>query len=239
MVAIVIPARLASIRLPGKVLKDIHGKPMIRHVYDAASGADLADDVFVATPDEEIIDVVSGFGGRAILTREHSTMLGRCSEAAEHLDSLNYKTVVVVGGDEPMIRPEMIDLALRNHQVMTCLVAKMQPDEDPSNPNTMKVLLGHDNSIIWFSRAAIPGKKPMQDCDVEYYKQVDVLVFNTQMLVRFNSMAQGPLERAEGIDMNRYMENGWGLMKGVLSPFDTRSVDTQEDLDAIIKAMEC
>ena len=239
MTAIIIPARIASVRLPGKVLKDIHGKPMIRHVYDAASKAALASDVFVATPDEEIINVVNGFGGRSILTREHSTMLGRCSEAAEHLDKLGYKDIVVVGGDEPMLKPEMIDLALRDHKIMTCLVAKMQPEEDPHDPNIIKVILGHDSNIRWFSRAAIPGKKPMQDYDVEYHKQVDVLVFNTQMLIRFNGMAQGPLERAEGIDMNRYMENGWGLMRGTLSPFDTRAVDTQDDLDTIIMEMGC
>lgn len=237
-IAGVIPARLASTRLPRKVLRDIEGKPLIQHVYERTNQSELLDKVYVATPDKEIIKVVSDFGGNSILTGPHPTVLDRCSEAAEHLNKLDYDLIVVVQGDEPLVKPEMIDLVLRPNYsslFITCLIKKLNSSDDPWNPNTVKVIKNKSDSIIYLSRSVIPGVTPEKydTGNVPIYKQVCVMGFRIKQLINFGKMDMGPLEQSEGIDLVRYPENGIFLIKAIESPFETQAVDTAEDLEKV------
>lgn len=237
MTAIVIPARLASTRLPRKVLRDIHGKPLIWHVYQGCLGSDLADEVYVATEDQEVVDVVSKFG-KAILTPKANNVLDRCSMAADHLADKGHDTVVVVQGDEPMVRYEMIDLAIRGNQLATCLVKKT--DEDPWNPNMVKAVIDRQGFFIYLSRLPIPGTTPEKHGAFKsvVYKQVCIMAFQTNLLQKYKTMAMGPCEQSEGIDLLRYIEHGYHLIRAVESPYETQCVDTQEDLDLMAELMK-
>jgi 3-deoxy-manno-octulosonate cytidylyltransferase (CMP-KDO synthetase) len=233
MTAIVIPARLASTRLPRKPLRNINGKPMIWYVYQGCLGSDLADEVYVATEDEEIVDVVNGFGGKAILTPKAINVLDRCSMAADHLKDKGHKTVVVVQGDEPQVRPEMIDLAIRGNVHGTCLYKVT--DEDVWDPNMVKVLLDKQSRFVYLSRLPIPGVTPEKHSQlkIEYKKQVCIMAFETAFLQRYKHMEMGPFERAEGIDVLRFLEHGLHLIRGVESPYETHCVDTEQDLEMV------
>lgn len=238
-VAAIIPARLASTRLPRKVLRDIHGKPLIQWVYERTAQAVSVDEVFVATPDKEIIDAVHSFGGRAILTGEQPTVLDRCAEAALTLDNPPYRYVVVVQGDEPMVYPEQVDLVVKEIKSRSChgvcMVKKLDENDDPWNPNMVKAIIDHRNMFIYLSRSVVPGSTPEKHgkFDPVLYKQVCIMAFENTYLRRFGRMEMGPLERSEGIDLVRYIEHGWGLTQAVESPFDTQAVDTQEDLEKV------
>jgi 3-deoxy-manno-octulosonate cytidylyltransferase (CMP-KDO synthetase) len=233
MIAVVIPARLASTRLPRKALADIHGKPAIQWCYEGCLGSTYKPDVFVVTEDQELVDVVHGFGGKAILTGKAYNVLNRCSMAAVQLSEQGYDRIVVMQGDEPMARYEMIDLSLRNLQLATCLYKPIE--EDPWSPNVVKLLVGLDQNIVYMSRLPVPGYSPERDYsfDATFYQQVGIMAFQTSMLVRYNKLEMGPIEKGEGIDLLRYMENGYHCIQAVESPYDTQCLDTQEDLDKI------
>lgn len=237
-IAAIIPARLASTRLPRKVLRDVEGKPLIQHVYERSAKAELLDTVYVATPDEEIMNVVKDFGGKVILTGEHNTVLDRCSNAAEHLKKLDYSHVVVVQGDEPLVKPEMIDLAMRPfpHKAnITCLFQEISENDDPWNPNMVKLILDRRGYIIYLSRSVIPGITPekYKKNKVKILKQVCIMGFRINNLLGFKKLPMGPLEKSEGIDLIRYPENGHFYTLGVNSPFSTQAVDTAEDLEKV------
>lgn len=241
--AALIPARLDSTRLPRKVLRDIHGKPLIQHVYENTSQSELVDEVYVATPDIEIIDVVKSFGGKAVLTTPQPTVLDCCADAAELLVKLNYEFFVVVQGDEPMVRSEMIDLALKpfpKYASVSCLVKKLDDGDDPWNPNTVKVIKDAYDHIIYLSRSVIPGVTPEKydTGSATIYKQVCIMGFTDLELSRFHKFSQEFMERSEGIDLVRYPEHGCFYVVAVESQYDTQAVDTAEDLEKVRRLME-
>ncbi|KKL03922.1 hypothetical protein LCGC14_2621280 [marine sediment metagenome] len=238
-IAVVIPARMASTRFPGKVMKDIHGEPLIWRVYEGCMGSEFvkSEDVFVLTPDEEVGKAVRERGGRVVITGPARTVLERCSQVASLNAFQNYDLIVVVQGDEPMVKPEMIDLAIAKIGLHTisCLVKELDENDDSHNPNMVKLVMDHMNRILYFSRAVIPGVTPERHAGIKrapFYKQVCVMAFTRNALVDYNTMALGRLERAEGIDQLRYLESGWTI-KGIVSEYETQAVDTQEDLDKV------
>ena len=229
--AVIIPARLASTRLPRKALADIHGKPAIQWVYERSKAAKLVEEVFVATPDEELKDVVEGFGGRVILTGPAPTVLDRCSMAAEELPEFEH--LVVVQGDEPTIRPEMIDMVSECRSNIACLVKKVTRKE-AEDQNTVKAVIDSAGFFIYLSRSVIPGGSPEGDYNAtpEYYKQVCVMGFHPSMLKVFKNFPMGPLEKSEGIDLLRYLEQGRFILSRETG-YDTQALDTQADLEKI------
>jgi 3-deoxy-manno-octulosonate cytidylyltransferase (CMP-KDO synthetase) len=235
MTAVIIPARLASTRLPKKPLRDINGKPMIQHVYEGCFGSELVDEVYVATEDEEIADAVRGFGGKVILTGKADNVLMRCSMAVEHVIVTGRNKVVVVQGDEPMVRYEMIDLVLRGKDSISCLIKPIEETEDPWNPNMVKAIIDKQNYFVYLSRAAIPGMTPEKHglYIPAVYKQVCIMAFDAQQLSMYKKLEMGPLERAEGIDLLRYIEHGHDYIRAIESPYETQCVDTQEDLELV------
>jgi len=239
-----IPARMASSRFPGKPLRPIHGIPMVGHCYFRARMCDLLDEVYVATCDQEIVDYIESVGGRAIMTVDtHERASDRCAEAMEKIEAETGESVdivVMIQGDEPMIRPEDIEAAVRpmlsddSIQVVN-LMASIATREEHDDPNEVKVVVDRDDFALYFSREPIPSWKKGAT-DVKMLKQVCVIPFRRDFLLRFNALEPTPLEEIESVDMLRVLEHGYRVK---MVPFkgETYSVDTQEDLERVEEAM--
>jgi 3-deoxy-manno-octulosonate cytidylyltransferase (CMP-KDO synthetase) len=194
--------------------------------------------VYVATPDKEIADVVNDFGGKVILTGQHDTMLDRCSEAARRLKG--YSHIVVSQGDEPMVRYEMIDLAVGELiDEITCLCKAILPGEDPYDPNMVKAIFDKNRYYMYFSRSVLPGFTPEKDgvLQTNVYKQVGIMCFTTQYLAMYGKLERLAAEKSEGIDLLRYLEHGYKVIRAIETPYDTQCVDTPEDLEKVRRMM--
>lgn len=226
--AVIIPARLGSTRLPGKVLKDINGKPLIQWVYERSSIEGVK--VFVATPDPQISEVVVGFGGKVVLTEPTRTVLDRCSIAARLLPQ--YDRFIVVQGDEPTIYPEQVEAMTKVEDA--CMIKKITRVE-AENPNTVKAVISKHGYFRYLSRSVIPGGSPEKDYTgytPTFYKQVCVMSFSNETLHLFGGIEMGNLEKSEGIDLIRFLEHGYEI-KAIETEYETQAVDTQEDLDKV------
>jgi 3-deoxy-manno-octulosonate cytidylyltransferase (CMP-KDO synthetase) len=233
VVELFIPARFASKRLPGKPLADIGGKPMIQWVYERASLATLADKVTVATDDERIREAVTAFGGSVVMTGEHSSGTGRVAEAARNTDS-KADIIVNVQGDEPLIEPETIDLAIRpmlddpTLQVST-LKTPLSEAEELEDPNVVKVVTDKEGFALYFSRSSIPYLNIDNNRASTVYKHIGLYVYRMDFLEVFSTLKQTPLELSEGLEQLRVLESGYRI-KVVETTSDPISIDTEEDL---------
>lgn len=240
----IIPARLASSRLPQKPFAEILGMPMIGHVYHRSKLCTTLDEVYVATCDKEIYDYISSIGGKAVMTSDkHERASDRTAEALLKIElDTNSKMdiVVMIQGDEPMVTPEMINdsiVPLLNDKSIkiTNLMAKMNSIQEHEDPAEVKVVVDTNNFALYFSREAIPSRKKGVD-DVPMLKQVCIIPFLRDFLLEYNEMEQTPLEIIESVDMNRLLENGIKI-KMVLSETETYSVDTLADLENVNNKM--
>ena len=229
----VIPARYASTRLEGKPLKDIHGHTMIEWVYKRAKNSSL-DEVVVATDDEKIYDEVTGFGGKAIMTRkDHPNGTSRIAEVAESYS--DFDVIINIQGDEPLIEGEMIDsliLPFREEVdlVMATLKHKMDTIEEVENPNNVKVVTDMNDYAIYFSRSPIPYPRTL-DMD-NYYKHVGIYGYKRDFVMEYATMDSTPLEVSESLEQLRVLENGYRI-KVLDTPFKIVGVDTPEDLEKV------
>jgi len=240
----VIPARMGSSRFPGKPLASLLGRPMIEHVVRRAGMCDLLDAVYVATCDAEIRSAVEGFGGTVIMTSPaHERASDRVAEAVEVLEAAGHvqtDIIVMIQGDEPMIRPNMIAAAVApmlQDASVACvnLARRIVSREEYVDPNTIKVVMNVQGDALYFSRAPIPTI----DCAWDFssrtsgrppvFKQVCVIPFQRAFLREFARLAPTPLEQAESIDMLRVIEHG-ERVRLVEVEADTHAVDTPEDL---------
>ncbi len=236
----IIPARYASTRFPGKPLVTIGDKPMIRMVYEQASRS--LDAVYVATDDERIYDVVSGFGGRAIMTSpHHQSGTDRCAEAVDKIEAVTgakVDIVVNIQGDEPFIRPEQIDSITACFSDPTVeiatLIRKARPEEDIFNPNQPKVILDISGNAIYFSRAAIPFQRDSDRSDWPkrhiYFKHVGMYAYRKATLKALTLLPRSSLEIAESLEQNRWIENGYRIRTGITT-WESISIDTPDDLE--------
>jgi 3-deoxy-manno-octulosonate cytidylyltransferase (CMP-KDO synthetase) len=240
----IIPARLASSRLPQKPLADILGMPMIGHVYHRSKLCNTLDEVYVATCDKEIYEYINSIGGKAVMTSDkHERASDRTAEALLKIEfDTNSKIdiVVMIQGDEPMVTPEMINDSiaplLNDRSIkITNLMAKMNSTQEHEDPAEVKVVVDKNNFAIYFSREPIPSRKKGVD-DVPMLKQVCIIPFNRDFLLEYNEMEQTPLEIIESVDMNRLVENGIKI-KMVFTDTETYSVDTPLDLENVNKKM--
>jgi len=241
----IIPARMSSSRFPGKPLAKINGVPMIGHVYERTKKCRQLSDVYVATCDQEIKEYIESIGGKAVMTADtHERASERASEAMTKIEAATGKRVdivVMVQGDEPMVVPQMITEAIRplqedkNIQVVN-LMAPLKGAEEQEDPNEVKVVVDNNNDAIYFSREAIPSKKKFKG-EVPVNKQVCIIPFRRDFLIKFNQLKPTPLEIIESVDMLRVIEHGFKV-RMVPSNFDTYSVDTQEDLIFVAQLMK-
>lgn len=240
----VIPARMGSSRFPGKPMADIHGVPMVGHVYYRTRMCPLLDETVVATCDTVIADWVRGIGGRAVMTLDtHERCTDRTAECMlkmEDILSEDVDIVVMVQGDEPMVTPGMIDAAIRpllddpSLDVVN-LMADLGSIEEFEDPNEVKVVTDLSGNALYFSREPVPSRKKGV-LDVPMKKQVCIIPFRRQALLDFNAMPETPLERIESVDMMRLLENGRPV-RMIQTTARTKSVDTPADLELVKKLM--
>jgi len=240
----IIPARMGSSRFPGKPLAEIHGLPMVAHCFLRTQMCSDLVKTYVATCDEEISNYVKSIGGNVILTSEsHERATDRTAEAmlkAETDLGFQVDVVVMVQGDEPMVTPKMINLALtpfKEGQDVK-VVNLMAPILDVPNfedPNEVKVVVDKQSNAIYFSREPIPSRKKGV-AEVPMLKQVCIIPFARDYLLKFNSMEETPLEKIESVDMMRAIENG-DKVRMVMTDELNCSVDTMADLQNAAKLM--
>ena len=228
----VIPARMGSSRFPGKPLADLCGRPMLEHVFRGTVGSPLLDEVVIATCDPEIAAAATGFGAHAVLTSAaHRRATDRVAEAMRHDPA---EIVVMVQGDEPMVQPAMIAAAvdpLLADRDVPCvnLIAPIRSETELLDRNTIKVVFDHNRDALYFSRQPIPTKGDPSWGSGTWFKQVCVIAFRQGALQRFRFLPQGRLERAESVDMLRFVENGVRIRLSETS-VSTHAVDTPDDL---------
>lgn len=230
----IIPARFGSSRLEGKPLKDICGHKMIEWVYKRAKLASL-DEVIVATDDERILKEVESFGGKAILTdKKHTNGTSRIAEIAEKLTE--YEVIINIQGDEPLIKPEMIDSLINSFKEdktidMSTLKHRLDTQEEIENPNYVKVVTDKKGYALYFSRSVIPY--PREFNIHHYYKHIGIYGYKRDFVIKYAKMEITPLEKSESLEQLRALENGYKI-KVIETPYKILGVDTQEELDKVI-----
>ena len=241
----IIPARMASSRFPNKPMAEILGMPMIGHCFKRSSMCSMLNDVYVATCDEEIFNYIVSIGGKAIMTSDqHERASDRTAEAMLKIEQKTKKKidiVVLLQGDEPMTTPKMIESAVLpliddSSINITNLFTDILKVSEFEDPNEVKVVVDNNSDAIYFSREPIPSMKKGIS-NVPMYKQVCVIPFRRDFLIKYNEMEQTNLEIIESVDMLRLIENGIKI-KMVYTDENNFSVDTKQDLINVIDYMK-
>ena len=245
---VTIPARLAATRLPNKPLADIHGRPMIVHVWErvvAAIGS--GDQVIVAAGDAEIVDVMQSAGGRVVLTDPDlpsgSDRVFRAIQEIEKQDGITLEHIINVQGDLPTLAPEIVkktaDL-LQNGADMASLVAEIKDPRDIDNPNVVKAIVSWDEAStkqekvgrgLYFTRAAAPSG------DGPYYHHIGIYGYQRDALEKFVNLPPSTLEKREKLEQLRALEDGMTIRLACVDTIPL-GVDTQEDLEKARKILQ-
>jgi 3-deoxy-manno-octulosonate cytidylyltransferase (CMP-KDO synthetase) len=242
---VLIPARYASTRLPGKPLSDIGGKPMVVRVAERAR-AGGASNVVVATDDQRIRDAVIAHGFDAVMTRsDHPTGTDRLAEAADALGLDDRAIVVNVQGDEPLLEPSlMAEVAetLATHDDASIATA-CHPIDEPAeafNPNVVKVVLDRAGYALYFSRATIPWARDAFAADphtipagLPLYRHYGLYAYRVGFLRRYPSLPPAPIERFEALEQLRVLWHGYRIVVRITRGTPAPGVDTQEDLERV------
>lgn len=224
----VIPARMASTRLPGKPLADLLGRTMLEHVYRRSIACPDLDEVVIATCDEEIRTAAATFGATTVMTSDrHERASDRMAEVAESRPADVY---VLIQGDEPLILPEMISAAVRpflDGSDVGCvnLAAPITSADEFDDPNVIKVVTDRKGDALYMTRQPIPTRS---GSEAHGTKQVCVIPFRADVLRQYAQLEPTPLERAESIDMLRLLEHGIPV-RMVSTAAATHAVDTEAD----------
>jgi len=230
-----IPARLESSRLPGKAILDIHGLPMIIHVYKRCLLAKSLDDVFVATDNEIICDVVEGYGGKVIMTSPgHQTGTDRIAEAVAELD---VDIVVNVQGDEALVNPAYIDKVVEEmqHDQSINVSILVNPFNKRNSVSDIKAVLDEDNNVMYFSRADIPSDARVSEPPM--FKAYHIVPFRKDFLLQYAGWDKGRLEQIEFNEYLRILEKGYKI-RAIIVESDAMSVDTSDDLERVREMMK-
>ena len=234
-IAIGIPVRLGSTRFPDKPLCDILGKPMVEHCYRRCALSKYATDLFVAACDDEIKETVEGFGGQVLMTDPDISRPGlRVAAAAEKLNLDNEDIVVVVQGDEPLVHPDMIDLAVQplldEQDIYVSNLCAELTEKEWTDPGEIKVVCDNQMNAMYMSRSPIPSTVH-EEQRATWWKQVCIMPFRWHFMKKFNhELTPTPLERQESIEMIRALQHGYKV-RMVQSSYLSKSVDT--DLDRL------
>lgn len=229
---IVIPARYASSRLPGKPLAEIHGKPMIQHVYERALQVREASEVIVATDDQRVFDVVASFGGKVMMTSaNHPSGTDRLVEVMQKTSADIYLNIQ---GDEPLIRPADLSLLLKEMQKdqsieVGTLCHAIDVDE-AADPNCVKVIRAHNNNAIYFSRSLIPY--PRNTETISYLKHVGTYAYRSSVLANYANLSDSVLEQSESLEQLRLLSAGISIRVIQVEPTGP-GVDTPKCLERV------
>jgi 3-deoxy-manno-octulosonate cytidylyltransferase (CMP-KDO synthetase) len=247
---IVIPARYASTRLPGKPLIDIGGKPLLQWVYEGGRRSKLADGVLIATDDEKIEKVALAFGAEAIMT--DPALPSGTDRVFAALQSREADLVMNLQGDEPFIEAAIIDQLFSvmedGDADMATLCCPITDEQEYRDPNTVKVVLDSSGFALYFSRSPIPylrtfDSEPYPGTPVSgvrtrnsLYKHIGIYAFTRTFLQQFVSMPKSPLEKAEALEQLRILENGYKI-KVIITDYSGFGIDTPEDLERARKLL--
>ena len=233
----IIPARMGSTRFPGKPMEKIQNIPMIGHCYYRTRMCKDLLETYVATCDQEIYDYIESIGGKAIMTSSaHERATDRTAEAMLKIEEKlgdKIEVVIMVQGDEPMVTPDMISECVTPFMQfddvnVSNLISKITNINDFDDPNEVKVVVDNELNAIYFSREPIPSRKKGFD-NVPMLKQLGIIGFRRDYLLKFNNMPETPLECIESVDMLRVIENGQKI-RTVRTLGKSLGVDTLEDL---------
>jgi 3-deoxy-manno-octulosonate cytidylyltransferase (CMP-KDO synthetase) len=242
---VLIPARYASTRLPGKPLADVAGKPMVVRVAERARGSGAAR-IVVATDDERIRDAVTSHGFESVMTRpDHATGTDRLAEAAVRLRLPADHIVVNVQGDEPLLEPALIRqmarlLAGASDAAMATACHAIDDAREAFNPNVVKVVLDARGYALYFSRATIPWARDAFAADSErippglpLYRHYGLYAYRVSFLLDYPAMPPAPIERFEALEQLRAMWHGHRIVVAVTDGTPAPGVDTEQDLERV------
>ena len=241
----VVPARMAASRFPDKPMKQILGMPMVEHCYLRSAMCHLLDETVVATCDTSILNYINDRGGKAVMTSDtHERATERTAEALLVLEAQNpnnrYDIIVMIQGDEPLIDPEMISQVinplLEGKSQVSNLMVSLISDEEVENPNNVKVVMGVNGNALYMSREPIPSKEKYKG-KINYFRQLGLIAFTREALLRFIDLQPTELEKIESVDMNRFLENGVSIHM-IETKFEVDAVDTPEDLVRVEEKMK-
>lgn len=231
----VIPARLASTRLPRKMLREIAGKPLIGVVYEAVRSSPLLAEAFIATDSEAIMQVCREHGWKAEMTSpSHRSGTERVHEISCRAAADVY---INVQGDEPLTRAEHIASLLRLMENPAAQVGTLMTpaaEVDIANPNAVKVVTDLSGRALYFSRATIPFDRDLTR--PPYFKHLGLYAYRKNALDRFVTLPESALEKTERLEQLRFLENGIPIYVGE-TPHDSVGVDTEEDLRRVIEIL--
>jgi len=246
---IVIPARMASQRLPGKPLLAIAGRPLIEHVYRRACCA-AAQKVVIATDDKQIFAVASGFGAEVIMTSQtHQSGSDRIAECADQLAWGDQQLIVNLQGDEPLMPAACLDqvaalLAADAAADVASLYWPLDKHEEIANPNVVKVVTGQDGHALYFSRSVLPFPRNWDNLEaamqsgISWHRHVGLYAYRAGALRAFTSMQATPLESVEKLEQLRFLESGRKIRMAQACQFIPAGVDTEHDLARVRNSIE-
>ncbi|MBI5296375.1 MAG: 3-deoxy-manno-octulosonate cytidylyltransferase [Chloroflexi bacterium] len=235
---IVIPARLASTRLPRKVLADICGKPLIQRVWERVQQARLADEIVIATDSQEVAGLVEAWGGKALMTDP------ACQSGTERIASLlaqlDADLILNVQGDEPLVDPDMLDALVASWKAAPCdlvtPVYRITSVDDLFNPNIVKVVRAADGRALYFSRSPVPYVRDVpREQWLErqpFWGHIGVYGYSRAVLAKYVSLPASPLQQAESLEQLRFLEAGYSFQT-VETSYHSIAVDTQDDLEKV------
>lgn len=243
----VIPARWGATRFEGKILANLLGKPVIQHVWENAKKARTLDDLIVACDDERIMKAVEDFGGKAVYTSPNQP--SGTDRLAEVVNPMDVDIAVNIQGDEPLMKPIMIDnlvIALKGEKAaqMATMIKKIEDESELTNSNVVKVVVDKNGYALYFSRYSIPYNRTGESDEKKrptYYKHIGLYAFTKDFLFTFRNLPKSSLENAEKLEQLRVLEYGYKI-KTVETKFDTVGIDRPEDLkraeEALLKERE-
>ena len=237
--AIIIPARYASTRLPGKPLLTVKNKPIIQYVYEAAKKSKLASKVIIATDDERIYKAANSFNADCEMTSaNHKCGSDRIAEVALRHDEFDY--ILNLQGDEPQITPEVIDLAIEalikeQDTDISTLVREITSIEQIENPNCVKCVFDNNFNALYFSRCPIPYKR--NENKSPYYAHIGIYGYKKSSLIKMTQLNQTNLELQESLEQLRALQNGMKI-KVAITNLNPTGIDTIEDYEKFKKEIE-
>ena len=235
----IIPARTGSTRFPEKVLADRTGRPLVQHVVEAAGRARTVERVVVATDDPRVAAALEPYGTAVVMTRrDHPNGTSRLAEAAALLGLEAESLVVNVQGDEPEIDPGVIDAAVEalagSHATVSTVATPFTPDQDPRNPNLVKVVRALDGSAMYFSRSLIPYDRDGRGGgDAAPLRHVGIYVYRRSFLEIYIDLPETPAERAESLEQLRVLQHGYRIAVAVRES-SHQGIDTPEQYEAFV-----
>ncbi|MGC8865423.1 MAG: 3-deoxy-manno-octulosonate cytidylyltransferase [Bacteroidales bacterium] len=242
-IAVIIPARYASTRFPGKPLADIRGRSMIMHVWDRVRQAQGIEKVVVATDDERIFRHVTENGGEVVMTSpSHESGTSRCAEAARLISGQgNFDAIINVQGDEPFIDPKQVEEVARllGHQevLIASLMKKIDTESELLSPHAVKVVTDARGWALYFTRQPVPAVRGMETNQwlsrMDYYKHMGIYGYKSFILQNLARLPIAPASQSESLEQLTWLHQGYKIRMGLTS-YESVAIDTPEDLLKVI-----